>query len=901
MGIIKNGFSGQGEYTASYANMRGVDFNCSLRDAHTRFAYLENMYRDYDNEAGRIESIPGFRRLVQMSGRINSLFMQKSSTGARRLIVHAGTALYRVSLDEENSVTGSEEIGTVSDFPCHAFSYGYDVYLLDGTKMWRIPESGSAIAVGSEGAMPYVPTTYNNGVMYEQLNLLTDRFKERTLMSSTYLFTYGSHEIYYRITDADKGFCAAVGISADFKLGPLHIPSYVDIGGEKFLVTEIGDGAFKNNANINVVWMNEGIRRVGREAFSGCSSLFRVIGAQTLCEIDDSAFSSCPILEHLYVGRDFERFGKDAFSGSRRLSSVYYSGNTDDFDLIENSEAIGNAGVFKSELPKSAALDIPIKTPTASIESVKVDGVSVSYTSVIKDGLVKSVMISADDRRAFEGKEIIVNGVAAPYGQSKIDTAESLFSATGYTGGGKEAVEECRICESFDGRIFLSGNPKLPNTVIYSARGEGGSNNPLYFGAFNYFNDGTGSFPVVSMLAAGDSLAIFKSDDDGGGSIFYHTPMSTGDSVMPRIYPVSYVHGGVGALGESISFFDDPVFISRNGLCALDKKTINLERSVVCRSHNVNSRLLAEDLTQARLGKWRGYLVVSVGGRMYLADSRAMFLHESGSYEYEWYYLSKIGTYTDAKRIYRYASTAKLPFKVHPNIDDIVTTTVISVTSNTGNTYYYTNESSTLYAAYPTDEYAGGNFSEAKALLTTDDDLLFFGTDDGSVCIFNNDMRGAAPPYISEDVDFDAADYKAKYGNRIHPYYYRFVDHLPTYALRTMLDNCGIPHLTKSTVKHSLAIKMSSCGAGNVVCEVGTDRSGYSETARVPSAEIDFATLNFAHLAFETFDHFTIPIAEREKSWIEKEIAISSSDGAPIAIYSMSYRFTIKGRIKRKG
>jgi hypothetical protein len=186
-------------------------------------------------------------------------------------------------------------------------------------------------------------------------------------------------------------------------------------------------------------------------------------------------------------------------------------------------------------------------------------------------------------------------------------------------------------------------------------------------------------------------------------------------------------------------------------------------------------------------------------------------------------------------------------------------------------------------------------------LLATEDDMLVFGTENGKICIFNNDMRGVAPPDVIEDADFDEEEYKAKYGRKLHPYYYRFDDHTPTYALRTVLDNCGIPHMTKSTVKHSMAIKMSSLGNGSVSCEVGTDRSGYKENARVPNAEVDFSSFNFAYLAFETADHFTIPISEKEKNWIEKEIAISSTDGAPIAIYSMSYRFAIKGRIKTKG
>ena len=877
---------GKTEYTTTYSGMRGVDFNASLKNGHTRFAYLENMYHDYDSEDGRIESIPGFRSLMDLPKRINAIYMQKNKDGQRRLVVHAGDTLYRMLLNARNEVDDAEKIGTVNDFQSHAFSYGYEIYLLDGERMWRIPETGAAIEVGDAGALPYVPTTYVGGVEYEQRNLLTDRFKERTLIASTDVYTFGSHEVYYRITDADKHFCAAVGISEDFELGPLHIPSYVDIGGEKFRVTEIADGAFRNNANINVLRLNEGITKVGREAFAGCTSIFRIFGSDTLREIDDEAFSGCVVLEHLYLGRDFERFGEDAFLGCTRLQNVYFSGNTDDFSLIENSTAIGGARIQKSEIPTTALLDIPIKTPTKSVESVTVDGATVSYTSVRDGDVVKSVMISAADRRAFEGKEVTVNAIATP--------------GTGEVAG-KSAVDGCRICECFDGRIFLSGNPALPNTVIYSARGENGENTPLYFGVYNYFNDGTGAYGVVSMLAAGDSLAVFKSDDDGGGSIFYHTPKSTESSIVPRVYPVSYVHGGVSALGESISFFDDPVFITRGGLCALDKKTINLERSIACRSHNVNPRLLAEDLAGAKLGKWCGYLVLSVGGRIYLADSRAMFLHESGYYEYEWYYLSGIGSYENATRVYRYASIAPEGFDVHPNPEEKVKETVWSTILDNTEVVWFTKEDGKRYAVCPTEEYAGGSFYPATALLTTEDDLLIFGTENGSVCIFNNDMRGVAPPDVAEDEDFDEEEYKSKYARRIHPYYYRFGDHTPTYALRTVLDNCGIPHLTKSTTKHSLAIKMSSAGNGSVVCEVGTDRSGYRENARVPNAEIDFSCFNFAYLAFETASHFTIPISEKEKNWIEKEIAISSTEGAPIAIYSMSYRFTVKGRIKTKG
>jgi hypothetical protein len=102
---------------------------------------------------------------------------------------------------------------------------------------------------------------------------------------------------------------------------------------------------------------------------------------------------------------------------------------------------------------------------------------------------------------------------------------------------------------------------------------------------------------------------------------------------MPKIYPVEYVHSGIGAIGGAVSFLDDPVFLSRGGLMALTQKAINYERSVSHRSHNVNLDLLKQDLAHASMTEWLGYLVIGAGDTAYLADSRALFKHQSGSYE----------------------------------------------------------------------------------------------------------------------------------------------------------------------------------------------------------------------------------------------------------------------------
>jgi hypothetical protein len=302
---------------------------------------------------------------------------------------------------------------------------------------------------------------------------------------------------------------------------------------------------------------------------------------------------------------------------------------------------------------------------------------------------------------------------------------------------GKDAIFGCTVAESFDGRIFLSGNPKLPNTVFYSSRDLTGRNNPLYFGVLNYFNDGIGGFGVESMLAAGDSLAVFKSGDDGGGSSYYHTPKETGIVIMPKVYPVTYVHSGISAIGPSISFFDDPIFLSTLGVTALDKKAINLERSIATRSHNVNPRLLSENLKEAEMTKWLGYLVLLTGERIYLADSRETFSHSTGNVEYEWYFLSGIGSFSGGDTVYRFSNYAPEGFYVHERVGEVCSGEVYGTMENVV-TVLYVEIDGKRYTVTSMEERVGGVFSPATCVHSPDGELLLFGTESGDVCIFNN-------------------------------------------------------------------------------------------------------------------------------------------------------------------
>lgn len=890
--ITKNGISPKSEYTVSYRLTGGVDFSCGGAVSRERLAYAENMYRDYEGSGGSvIESVPGFRSVASCAAKIHSIFCQRVSGGGKYLVIHAGDRLFRVPLGDDPLVGAGRVIGRIADAQSAAFSSGYGLYILDGTDVTMVAEDGTLTSLGADGAA-YIPTTYCNGVRYEQRNFLTDAFKEKTLVASADDISFGSDGIYYRITDAESKTCAVTGTNEAFTAESVTIPSYATIDGERYRVTSIDDNALEANELMLTLKICEGVTYVGKKAFADCIRLSTVMLPDSLSEIDDGAFLRCSALTTVYAGSGLMRIGSGAFELCTSLTTVYYASNVSDFASIDNHTAIGDAQLVAHGGIKEITVKLPVYTEAASVERVYIGDDPYAFENCYTGTRVSAVTVTLEDKRILSGKTVTVLG-----------TAMSGASGDGIRPterSGASAILGCTVCELFDGRVFLSGNPTYPSTVFYSAPDESGRNNPTYFGVYNHFTDGVGSAPVSSLLAVSDAICVFKSADDGDGSIFYHTPLDTDDDFAPRVYPVSYIHTGIGALGPSISFYDDPVFLTEGGLYAISKRTVNLERSVVCRSHNVNARLLTERLSAARLAKWCGYLAVAVGGHIYLADSRATFRHSSGAYEYEWYYLDNIGVWRGGTQtVYNYASVADEGFSPHPTPDEPTYATVMSVTEG-GATHYFTEEDGKRYALYCSGEVRGGGFYPATALCSVDDRYLFFGTEHGDICVFNNDKRGVPPPYIAEAADFDAEEYALTYGGRIHPYYYTFDGRSVSYAAVSALDDCGIPHLVKSSVGGSLTLRGTLSGRGSLTCEVGTDRSSYREAAKIPNGVMDFSYLDFSSLAFTATERFTLPVAEKEKGWVEKQISVRSVGYCtPIGIESATYRFTVKGRIKK--
>lgn len=891
MGAIKSANINNTEYTVSYTLGGGIDSSATIGVSRDRVAYCENMYRDYEGNSGlALESIPGYRKLSSFGKKINAIHTQSLGDGEIRMIIHSGDKLHWRTYSN-SALWGNSDFATVPDKKSVSFNLVDSLYILDKENIHRLKREGEYTSTNDNTLTPYIPTVSVNGVEYEGRNILTDSFIEELSLSTLDEYSFGSPGIIYAVTDGENKLCKTVGLSDTQTAYNIYVPSYTVIDGVRYKVTEIGEDSFRGRFTIKTITIGEGVHTIGDGAFCDCTALVSVYMPKSLATIKDNAFLRCLKLENLYFGISLTTLSENAFLQTPTAKNIYYGGKESDFFKIAGTGYIATTYTFTPYYKKNDIyISLPIKNKAKKVTRVSIGGINRSFEYAGVNGAISDLNVNILDK---ESAEFTTAKIYCEY----YDPWQKPLGID-YEDG-KSLIAEASIVAEFDGRIFLSGFPLARGFVFYNSIAT--SEDELYFPLYNYFKEGN-SATVTSILPARNALLVFTNSDKDGGAIYYHEGRDSGVDIVSRIYPVSYIHTGVAALGASISFYDDPVFLTRGGLFGIEMSKISLDRSLVCRSHNINSNLLSEELSSAMMTVWCGYLMIFTGTRVYLADSRARFHHPTGGYEYEWYMLSGIGTYTGMKRkVYRYSDTEGSETKVHKDKGKITDKVVITTIDKDGEIYYYTEEGGVRYGVYPTGMVVCDTLVPPTALVSLDESKLIFGTESGDIYTFNNDKRGVPPYEVEKSEDFDINEYRKHYARLIHPHFYTFDGITPRYAVKLPIDDCNIPYFTKSTVNNSLTLKCTYRGRGEIITEVATDKDGYREVSAVTGGGFDFSDISFDSLSLTTDDLLTIPVMERERGWIEKQIAIYSMGYAsPIAIHSVSFRYKIKGKIKKK-
>jgi hypothetical protein len=202
----------------------------------------------------------------------------------------------------------------------------------------------------------------------------------------------------------------------------------------------------------------------------------------------------------------------------------------------------------------------------------------------------------------------------------------------------KASILGCRMLQVFDNRVFVSGNPDFPNVVWHCSL-----NDPSYFSDLDYYREGMDNAQIKGMVAGNNALWVFREPSSANTTVFYHTPSL--DDEYGKVYPSTHSSVTTGCVGKAINFNDDIVFFSDRGMEGISGD-VTTEQVLAHRSSLVDRKMIAEaDYKNMILEEWEGYLLVFIGNKVYLADSRTAFQYEN-HVEYEWFYweLSKAVT-----------------------------------------------------------------------------------------------------------------------------------------------------------------------------------------------------------------------------------------------------------------
>ncbi len=255
------------------------------------------------------------------------------------------------------------------------------------------------------------------------------------------------------------------------------------------------------------------------------------------------------------------------------------------------------------------------------LDAAELDG---DYTPVVK---VNDKAVSNFTVDYAEGKIIFEEAPPSPLSEGR-DNVSVQFKKS--VEGHRDRILGCALLQVFDNRVFFSGNKDYPNTIWHCAL-----NDPSYCGDLDYYREGMDCAQVKGMVAGNNALWVFREPSEANTNVFYHTPAI--DEDYGKIYPSVHSSVTLGCVGKAINFNDDIIFFSDRGMEGISGD-ITTEQAAGHRSSLADRKLISDaDYKNMLLEEWEGYLLIFVGNKVFLADSRAVFSNEN-HIEYEFFY-----------------------------------------------------------------------------------------------------------------------------------------------------------------------------------------------------------------------------------------------------------------------
>lgn len=248
-------------------------------------------------------------------------------------------------------------------------------------------------------------------------------------------------------------------------------------------------------------------------------------------------------------------------------------------------------------------------------DSFSADGTATVYNLSLKGLDATAVTAVVNNTSMNEGSGFTVdrtNGTATFTTAPTTGTNNVIITAYKTIAGNSNKIKKCRFSTVFGGandtRIFLSGNPDIPEYVFRL-----GLYDPTYApenGFYKYPDKVTGFSKQYDVLIAhrakGAHVINFELDSNGNAS-----------------FPSKPINDQVGTLSTySIQIIENnPIFLSGNGVYMLVASNVRDERNMTHISENIDTRLLKEaSLEQSVSIDYDNKYWLAINGNVYVLD-----------------------------------------------------------------------------------------------------------------------------------------------------------------------------------------------------------------------------------------------------------------------------------------
>ena len=173
---------------------------------------------------------------------------------------------------------------------------------------------------------------------------------EFTVTENMPCYDFEENGIFYNITSNGKVCVTYENNSLNSYSGKVTIPNTVTHDGVTYMVTAIGEDAFRDCENLTAVTIGDYVTTISQMAFMNCPNLTSIVLGDYVITVEDYAFNCCSNLVSVTLGKGLRSLGRDVFGYCHSLTDVTCKAAT--------PPVMGVESTFDSNIYQSATLHV---------------------------------------------------------------------------------------------------------------------------------------------------------------------------------------------------------------------------------------------------------------------------------------------------------------------------------------------------------------------------------------------------------------------------------------------------------------------------------------------------------------------------------------------------------------